>query len=140
LQALLDINSAQTEKEFTEQLGVTQQAISVRLHTMGKIQKEGRWVVHELSEDNKNRLQSFCFQSSGKKIFCTKSLQAMKSGFFIITLNVENHGLTLVNLRHRHQSPIFAPRRFYSVSDGIEKVCCVTSCYNRVIAADRYPQ
>jgi len=32
LQAL-DINSTQTEKELAEQLGVTQQAISVRLHT-----------------------------------------------------------------------------------------------------------
>jgi len=31
LQALLDINSTQTEKELAEQLGVTQQA--VRLHT-----------------------------------------------------------------------------------------------------------
>jgi len=55
LQALPDINSAQTEKELTEQLGVTQQAISVPSHTMGKVQKEGRWVSHELSEDNKNR-------------------------------------------------------------------------------------
>ncbi|KAL6262056.1 hypothetical protein P5V15_007150 [Pogonomyrmex californicus] len=42
LQALLDINSAQTEKELAEQLGVTQQTISVRLHTMGKVQKKGR--------------------------------------------------------------------------------------------------
>jgi len=42
LQALLDINSAQTEKKLAEQLDVTQQAIFVRLHTMGKIQKEGR--------------------------------------------------------------------------------------------------
>jgi len=33
LQALLDINSTQTEKELAEQLGVMQQAISVRLHT-----------------------------------------------------------------------------------------------------------
>jgi len=55
LQALLDINSAQTEKELAEQLGVTQQAISVRLHTMGKIQKESRWIPHELFENNKNR-------------------------------------------------------------------------------------
>jgi len=46
LQALLDINSAQTEKELAEQLGVTQQEIDdVTLH-------------------------SLCFQSSGKKIFC----------------------------------------------------------------------
>jgi len=55
LQALLNINSAQTEKELGEQLGVTQQAISIRLHMMGKIQKKGRWVQHELSEGNKNR-------------------------------------------------------------------------------------
>jgi len=46
-------------------------------------------------------LHSLCFQTSGKKIFCTKLLQAMKSGFLMITLNVENHGLTLVNFRHR---------------------------------------
>jgi len=55
LQALLYINSAEIEKELAKQLCVTQQAISVRLHTMGKIQKEGSWIPHELSEDNKNR-------------------------------------------------------------------------------------
>jgi len=43
LQALLDINSAQTEKELAKQLGITQQAIFVRLHMMGKVQKEGRF-------------------------------------------------------------------------------------------------
>jgi len=42
LQPLLDINSAQTEKELVEELGVTQQAISARLHMMRKVQKEGR--------------------------------------------------------------------------------------------------
>jgi len=41
-QALLDINSAQTEKKLAEQLGITQQVISVHLHTMGKVQKKGR--------------------------------------------------------------------------------------------------
>ena len=57
MQALLDINSAQTEKELVEQLGVTRQAISVHLHTIGKVQKKGRWVciTHKLSENNKNR-------------------------------------------------------------------------------------
>jgi len=50
LQALLNIKSVQTEKEHVEQ-----QAISVHLHTTGKVQNEGRWVPHELSENNKNR-------------------------------------------------------------------------------------
>jgi len=43
----------------------------------------------------------------------------MKSGFFMIILNIENHGVTLVNLRHRRQSLISLPRRFCSVSGGI---------------------
>ncbi|KAL6268381.1 hypothetical protein P5V15_001514 [Pogonomyrmex californicus] len=133
LQALLDINSAQTEKELAEQLGVTQQTISVRLHTMGKVQKEGfRMNCPKTTKIVGVTLHSLCFQSSGKKIFCTKSLQAMKSGFFMITLNVENHGLILVNLQHRRQSPISTPRRFCSLSGGIGKVCCITNCYNRV--------
>ena len=53
LQQLLDENSAQTQQDLASQLGVTQQAVSVRLHRMGKIQKEGRWVPHALTEDNK---------------------------------------------------------------------------------------
>jgi len=62
LQALLNTNSAQTEKEkLGEQLGVMQQAVSVRLHTMGKIQKEGSWVPYELSEDSKNRRHEIPF-------------------------------------------------------------------------------
>ncbi|KAL6266174.1 hypothetical protein P5V15_003034 [Pogonomyrmex californicus] len=75
LQALLDINSAQTEKELAEQLGVTQQTISVRLYTMGKVQKEGRWVPHELSEDNKNRRRDTALtllSKFGKKDFLHK--------------------------------------------------------------------
>lgn len=37
LQALLDQNSFQTQKELTVQLGVTQQTVSNRLRKMGKI-------------------------------------------------------------------------------------------------------
>jgi len=66
------------------------------------------------------------FQSSGKKIFYTKSLQAMKSGFFIITLNIENHGLTLSTF---DIDAISTSRRF---SGGIGKMYCITSCFNWV--------
>jgi len=66
LQGLLDINSAQTEKKLAQQLCVTQQAISVRLHTMEKIKKEGSRVPHELSEDNKNRRRDTVFSLLSK--------------------------------------------------------------------------
>jgi len=135
LQALLDINPAQTEKELAQQFCVTQQAILVHLHMIGKIQKEDRWVSHELSEDNKNRRRDTALtllSQFGKKDFLYKIIIGVKSGFFMITLNVENHGLTLVNLRHRRQSPISTTRRFCSVSGGIGKVCYITSSYNWV--------
>jgi len=113
------INSAQIEKELAEQLGITQQAISIR-----NIYVYIRWETFRRKADRFRincpkttkidgvTLQSLCIQSSGKKIFCIKLLQAMKSGLFMITLNAENHGLTLVNLRHRRPSPISTPRRY----------------------------
>jgi len=49
----------------------------------------------------------------------------MKNGFFMITLNVENHELTLVNFQHGRQSPIFTPRpQKMSTSFDAEFVCC----------------
>lgn len=50
LLALLHENSARTLQELGNELGVTEAAVSKRLNAMGKIQKEGRWVPHELSE------------------------------------------------------------------------------------------
>ena len=60
LQALLDEDSAQTQKELAHRLGVTEAAISKRLHAMGKIQKEGRWVPHELTEHNLGQRINTC--------------------------------------------------------------------------------
>ena len=42
LQALLDDNDAQTQEQLSVLLGVTRQAVSLRLQAMGKIQKEGK--------------------------------------------------------------------------------------------------
>jgi len=51
LQALLNENSAQTLQELSAVLNVTLMAVSKRLHAMGKIQKKGQWVPHELTEN-----------------------------------------------------------------------------------------
>jgi len=46
LQALLDEDDTQSQKMLAEQLGVSQAAISMWLHAMGKVQKIGKWVPH----------------------------------------------------------------------------------------------
>ena len=44
LEALLDEDSCQTQKELALTLGVTRQTISYRLKSLGMIQKQGNWV------------------------------------------------------------------------------------------------
>jgi len=51
LQTLLDENACQTQKELAMELNVDRSTISHRLHAMGKIRKLGRWVPHQLSEN-----------------------------------------------------------------------------------------
>jgi len=51
MQALLDENSPQTLQELSTALNVTPMAVSKCLHAMGKIQKEGKWIPHELTEN-----------------------------------------------------------------------------------------
>ena len=60
LQALLDQDDTQSQKMLAEQLGVTQPAISMRLHAMGKIQKLGKWVPHELTERQQEKRKTTC--------------------------------------------------------------------------------
>jgi len=53
LQALLDEDDTQSQKMLAEQLGISQAAISMRLHREGsKIEK---WVPHELNDKQMER-------------------------------------------------------------------------------------
>jgi len=58
LQALLDEDDSQ--KQLAEQLSISQQAVSNRLREMGKIQKVGRWVPHELNKRQMQRCKNTC--------------------------------------------------------------------------------
>ena len=60
LQALLNEDDTQSQKMLAEQLGVSQAAISMWLHAMGKVQKIGKWVPHELNDRQMERRQNTC--------------------------------------------------------------------------------
>lgn len=60
LQALLDQDDTLSQKILGEQLGVSQKAISDRLRAMGKIQKSGKWVPHELNDRQMERRLNIC--------------------------------------------------------------------------------
>ncbi|UYV72498.1 hypothetical protein LAZ67_9003408 [Cordylochernes scorpioides] len=60
LQALLDEDSTQTQEKLAKQLQVSQGAVSLRLNSLGMIQKLSRWVPHELSERQQERRLVTC--------------------------------------------------------------------------------
>jgi len=62
LEALLDEDPSQTQEELAESLEVTQQAVSVRLKSMGMIQKQGSWVPYELKPRDIERRFFTCEQ------------------------------------------------------------------------------
>ena len=62
LEALLEEDQSQTQEELAEPLGVTQQAVSVRLRAMGMIQKQGNWVPYKLKPRDVERRFFTCEQ------------------------------------------------------------------------------
>jgi len=131
LQTVLHINSAQTEKEFAEQLYA---AISVRLHMMGKIQKEGRWVT-ELSKDNKNERRDTAFtllSKFRKKDFLHKIITGDEKW---ILYNIPkgrkswaDPGQPSISTPKPNIHDRYPTWALYLV--GLER--CITNCYNRV--------
>ncbi|XP_055309127.1 centrosomal protein of 290 kDa-like [Sitodiplosis mosellana] len=73
LQALLDEDPTQTQKELALQLNVGQTTIFRHLHAMGKIRKLGKWVPHQLSEE----------QLQARIAICTKHLAEHKRNSFL---------------------------------------------------------
>ncbi len=68
LEALLDEDPCQTQKELAMALNVNQATISRHLHAMGKIRKLGKWVPHQLNENQlRARIEA-----------CTKHLKEYK--------------------------------------------------------------
>ena len=60
LQALLDEDDAQTQQQLADQLNVIREAVSIRLKSMRKIQKIGKWVPHELNERQQENRKTTC--------------------------------------------------------------------------------
>jgi len=127
LQALLD--DIQSQKMLAEQLGVSQAAISMRLHAMGKFKrsengcrmnwKVGRW------SDAKTHAQ-FCLPDKKESRSCIGLWQAMKSGSIFRILNARNLGLIPPN--HLPQDQIASDERRCCAFGRIKRVSSTTSC------------
>ena len=60
LQALLDEDPTQSQQQLAQTLNVTQGAICQCLKAMGKIQKYGKWVPHQLNDRQMENRETIC--------------------------------------------------------------------------------
>ena len=107
LQALLDENSCQTEKQLVAQLGVTQKTVSYRLKAMGKIRKGTTWVPHFLTQENKKSRLDICLNLHNKqhrKTFLWKFVTGDEKWIYFDNPKHKYHWVTPASRRHRSQS------------------------------------
>jgi len=81
----LDEDDTQSQKMLAKQLGVSQAAISIRLHAMGKIQKIGKWVPHELNDKQIERRQNtsqILFVRQKRKLFLHRIVTGDENGIY----------------------------------------------------------
>ena len=119
LQASLDEDDAQTQRQLADQLNVTREAVSMRSKTMGKIQKVGKWVPHEPNERQQENRKTTCEMLLAKEShFFTELWLAMKSGYIQLQ----------ANHRHRLQDQIAMDGRQCPAFGGIRRVWSIMSC------------
>ena len=66
LEALLEEDPRQSTRELAEQLGVNNTTVLRRLQKIGKVLKVGKWVPHELSENNKIQRLNTCISNMAR--------------------------------------------------------------------------
>lgn len=85
LQALLDEDSTSTQSQLAELLNVGRSTISERLHAMGKIWKEGKWVPHELNDrqlEKRKNVSEMLLQRHEKKTFLYRIVTGGEKSIF----------------------------------------------------------
>ena len=122
LQALVDEDPYQIQKQFAEALNCVQSVISDRLKALGKVYKEGKWVLYELKpRDIKRRKTSNeILLAKQKKGFLYRIVTGDEKWIYFD--NAEKLFAIQANHRHRRQSGISTERRQCSVFDGIRRV------------------
>jgi len=128
LQALLDEDDSQTQKQLVEQLSVNQQAVSNRLREMGKIQKIGRWMPHELNERQMERRKNTCeilLERYRRKSFLHCTITGNEKWIFFE--NPKRKKSWVDPGAHRPQDRIALARRRCSVFGRIRRVWSIMS-------------
>jgi Transposase. len=85
MQAALDDDLTQTQRQLAEALNVSQESSSGSWRAMGKINKIGEWVSHNFNDRQisiAKSLVKYCFNAKKESNFCTELWLVTKCGFY----------------------------------------------------------
>jgi histone-lysine N-methyltransferase SETMAR len=60
LEKLLDVDARQTTRELADKLGCDQSTVDRALHSLGKVQKLGAWIPHQLTDSIRKQRVNIC--------------------------------------------------------------------------------
>lgn len=115
LEALLKEDPQQSSTELALELSVFYTTVLNRLKALGKVQKVGRWVPHQLSEVNISQRLSICTSlllRHKKKSFLWKIVTGDEKWLYYDNpFNKKNNGSALERPRYPVQNPKFIAKR-----------------------------
>ena len=134
LRTLVEENPYLTQQELAKQLNASQATVSRQLQEIGKVQKLGKWVPHELTENNKIQRFQFCtFLSSRQN--CDPFLNRLVTGDekWILYSNVKRrkHGWTRIRCQNRLLKLVCTQRKSCYVFGGISEGSSTLSYFKR---------
>ena len=132
LKVLIEDNPRLTTRELSTMLGCNQSTIDRHLHEMGKVNKLGTWVPHQLTSDNIQQRISichFCCQNPIDTGFFNRLLLGMKSGFYMSTTHASASGSILKICQNRNQKTTCIRKKLCCQFGGISKVLSTMNFY-----------
>ena len=132
LKALIEDNPRLTTRELSTMLGCNQSTIDRHLHEMGKVNKLGTWLPHQLTSDNIQQRISichFCCQNPIDTGFFNRLLLGMKSGFYMSSTHASASGSILKICQNRNQKTACIRKKLCCQFGGISKVLSTMNFY-----------
>ncbi|XP_011155190.2 histone-lysine N-methyltransferase SETMAR-like [Harpegnathos saltator] len=114
LRAEVEANPCQTIEELSNTLNQPWSAIQEHLQQIGKINKAGVWVPHNLSEENKANRSITCnilLQQHHTEPFFDRLTLETKNGSYMIIQNAKGSGSLQMNHHEVLRNRVYIPKR-----------------------------
>ena len=132
LKVLIEDNPRLTTRELSTMLACNQSTIDRHLHEMGKVNKLGTWLPHQLTSDNIQQRISICHFFCQNPIdtgFFNRLLLGMKSGFYMSSTHASASGSILKICQNRNQKTTCIGKKLCCQFGGISKVLSTMNFY-----------